>query len=142
MNYSVRFILCSFLFALQLRMSVLVGGHSLWRQWLHESDPHNMFVRSPFAALFDYHHVVDTCSNEEACVLASELEHLFACGAAVPSLLCSFGYHHSLDTFCVQNPWYPLVHQFDGYVFTDHPERWPKTPLICLLYTSPSPRDS
>ena len=111
-------------------MSGAAGGHSVWREWLHESDPHRMFVRSRFAALFDYHDVVDTCSNEEACVLASELEHLFACGAAVPSLLCSYGYHHSLDTFCVQNPWYPLVHQFDGYVFTDHSERWPKTPLI------------
>jgi hypothetical protein len=110
-------------------MSGLVSGHSLWREWLHASDPHRIFVHSKFAALFDYHDVVDTCSNEEACELSSELEHLFTYGAAVPSLLCSFGKNHSLSTFCVQNSWYSLVRQFDGYVFTDYRERWSRTPL-------------
>ena len=110
-------------------MSGLVGGHCLWQEWLHETDPHRMFAHSRFAALFDYHDVVDTCSNDEACHLASELEHLFLCGSAVPSLLCSYGKDHSLGTFSAQNPWYPLVLQLDGYVFTDYRERFAKTAL-------------
>ena len=121
--------LASFFLLAQLQMSGLVSGHSLWQEWLHESDPHGIFVHSRFAALFDCHDVVDTCNTEEACDLASELEHLFLYGAAVPSLLCSFGKNHCLSTFCVQNPWYPLVCQFDGYVFTEYRERWAKTPL-------------
>ena len=63
-------------------------------------------------------------SNDQASLLASELEHLFMFGAPVPSLLCSYGKDYFLSTLAVQNPWYPLVRQLDGYVFTDYPERF------------------
>jgi hypothetical protein len=90
----------------------------IWNAWMH-----NCFITNARCiALFDYHDVIDTLSWEEACEVALDVALDVN---PVPSILCSFGWHHCVDTFIKTNAWHPLIKEMAGFVFTDDKEsKW------------------
>ena len=65
-------------------------------------------------------YVMDTCSNDEACHLASELEYLFLCGSALPSLLCSYGKDYFLGSVLLRTRgiswWFSLMAMYSQII--------------------------
>jgi len=81
-----------------------------------------------FAALFDFHDVLDSLNPQEAFVLGVHLEHLSNRKNFIPCFLCSFGKAHAEKAFEVIKPagWasdlestLPWSEMLDGCVFTD-----------------------
>jgi hypothetical protein len=90
----------------------------IWNAWMHNG----FITNARCIALFDYHDVIDTLSWEEACEVALDVALDVN---PVPSILCSFGWHHCLDTFIKTNAWHPLIKEMAGFVFTDDKEsKW------------------
>ena len=131
---------------LQPNWHVLSGGHDIAEEWLQATglrlgDPGGPVAPVQFAALLDYHHVLDTLKEWEAGVLGVDLDHLSWGTDFIPCFLCSYGYKRSHHAFDPRNPAHPALKMLDGYVFTDfrqpkgpqfniyRPEGWPKNAI-------------
>ena len=84
-------------------------GNGLWREFLSKTYADDPDIRA--AALFDYNHVVNTMSYEEACVVGVELDH----SHVVVSYLCS----EVKDVEADGQPYWPMIAELDGYIFCD-----------------------
>ena len=97
------------------------NSRAIWNAWMQNCS----IASASCIALFDYHDVIDTLSVDEACEVGVALDYVNDDVNAVPSILCSFGWHHSLETFDETTEWHPFICSMDGYVFTDEREsKW------------------
>ena len=66
-------------------------------------------------SLFDHHNVIDEMKENEAKKLGVDLDHLMD----HRSVLLSYGHMHRRETFYQDRPYFPMVAEMDGYIFTD-----------------------
>ena len=90
-------------------------GRDLWDDLLHATELDSNLVEA--AVILDYHNVVDTMSFDEAAELGTLLDNI----EATSIILCSYGFRKREQGFDETLPWAPLIHECDGYVFTDYP---------------------
>ena len=93
-------------------------GRQLWDDFLHATELDSHLVEA--AVILDYHDVVDTMSFDEAAELGTVLDNI----GATSIILCSYGFRKREKGFDETLPWAPLIHECDGYVFTDFRVGW------------------
>ena len=92
-------------------------GRQLWDDFLHATELDSHLVEA--AVILDYHDVVDTMSFDEAADLGTQLDSI----GSTQIILCSYAKDNDRRTAVFNDTllWAPLIHECDGYVFTDYP---------------------
>ena len=92
-------------------------GRDLWDDFLHATELDSNLVEA--AVILDYHNVVDTMSFDEAADLGTQLDSI----GSTQIILCSYAKDNDRRTAVFNDTllWAPLIHECDGYVFTDYP---------------------
>ena len=97
------------------------NGFCLWREFCESTNSH--YYSDGAVAMFDHHDVLDTLTWNESEQLGVALDHI----EKVNTFLCSFGRSHRQEAFLEDAPWYPMVSECDGHIFTDYREGYHRT---------------
>ena len=98
---------------------LIVRGKHIWSEFYWAAGLSNANT----VALLDKHWVVDTLCERNAIRTGIKLEFL----PGIRTVLLSYGRDHRKATFKRDEPWYPLINNMHGYIFTDYRECWRNT---------------